>query len=184
MKKNQENASREKGQSLMEFSLSLVVLLVLLAGVVDLGRAFFTYITLRDAAQEGASYASVAEADPITDVADFCSGISDRVIITTSDLDGGVSSGPINLVAMDNAGHVSVQTHITRVDKNGVEYSYECTDTPPADICMGSAVRVTVEYDSFPMTMPFMGTIVGSQTISLNANVVDTILTPACKFEK
>jgi hypothetical protein len=50
-----------------------------------------------------------------------------------------------------------------------------------ANICMGNAVRVTVEYGSFPMTMPFMGTIIGSQTISLSANVVDSILTPACQ---
>jgi Flp pilus assembly protein TadG len=184
MKEMRENNNREKGQSLMELAISLVVLLILLAGVVDLGRAFFTYITLRDAAQEGASYAAVAEDDPITDVAGYCSAIADRVIITTSELDGGVSSGPIDLVAMDNAGNVSVETQITRVDKNGVAYSYECTDTPPADICLGSAVQVEVTYDSFPMTMPFMGTIIGSQTISLNANVIDTILTPACKFEK
>ncbi len=49
----------ERGQSMVELALSFVILLVLLAGTVDLGRAFFTWLQMRDAAQEGASYASV-----------------------------------------------------------------------------------------------------------------------------
>ena len=58
MKKDKTN-SREKGQSMVELALSITVLLVLLAGVVDLGNMFFQYMAMRDAAQEGASYASV-----------------------------------------------------------------------------------------------------------------------------
>jgi len=47
------------GQSLVEFSLILLLLLMLVAGVVDLGRLAFTVIDLRDAAQEGLSYAII-----------------------------------------------------------------------------------------------------------------------------
>ena len=47
----------------MEFSFSLVILLILLAGLVDLGRALFTYMALRDAAQEGALYGSYNPTD-------------------------------------------------------------------------------------------------------------------------
>jgi Flp pilus assembly protein TadG len=43
----------EKGQSLTEFAVSVVILLILLAGTVDAGRAFFTFMSLRDG-QEGA----------------------------------------------------------------------------------------------------------------------------------
>ena len=50
---------QERGQSFAEFSISLVILLILVAGVVDLGRAFFPYIALRDAAQEAALYGSI-----------------------------------------------------------------------------------------------------------------------------
>jgi Flp pilus assembly protein TadG len=50
---------QEKGQSLLEMAFATVVLLILLAGIVDLGRLFFTYVALRDAAQEGAVFASV-----------------------------------------------------------------------------------------------------------------------------
>ena len=53
------NPRQEKGQSLVEMAFSIIVLLILLAGIVDLGRLFFTYIALRDAAQEGAIFASI-----------------------------------------------------------------------------------------------------------------------------
>lgn len=48
----------EQGQSLTEFALSFLVLILLLAATVDLGRAFFSYIALREAAEEGAMYGS------------------------------------------------------------------------------------------------------------------------------
>ncbi|NJN43966.1 MAG: pilus assembly protein [Anaerolineae bacterium] len=49
----------EQGQSLLEMAFALVILLLLVAGIVDLGRLFFTWVAIRDAAQEGAAYASV-----------------------------------------------------------------------------------------------------------------------------
>jgi hypothetical protein len=49
----------EKGQSLVELALSLLIILTLLAGAVDLGSAFFSYVAIRDAAQEGALYGSI-----------------------------------------------------------------------------------------------------------------------------
>jgi Flp pilus assembly protein TadG len=59
MRENRNHLHGEKGQSLVELALSLTFLLLLLGGAVDLGRIFFTYIALRDAAQEGALYASI-----------------------------------------------------------------------------------------------------------------------------
>ncbi len=53
----------ERGQSLVEFSISMMVVLLLLSGVLDIGRAFYSYLALRDAAQEGASYGSIAPSD-------------------------------------------------------------------------------------------------------------------------
>lgn len=67
------------GQGLVEFALGITFMMILLAGVMDLGRAFFTYISMMDAAQEGASYGSISPLD--------VSGIRQRVRET--------SSGPI-----------------------------------------------------------------------------------------
>jgi hypothetical protein len=61
----------ERGQSLTELALTLTFILILLAGVVDLGRAFFTFMALRDSAQEGAAYGSINPTDNV--------GIENRV---------------------------------------------------------------------------------------------------------
>ena len=51
--------AHEKGQSLIEFALMVTLMLVLLAGILDLGRAYFTFLALQDAAGEGAYYGSI-----------------------------------------------------------------------------------------------------------------------------
>ena len=47
------------------------------------------------------------------------------------------------------------------------------------DACEGNEVTVNVIYD-YPISMPFIGAIIGSQQITLNASVTDTILQPVC----
>jgi hypothetical protein len=58
---------KERGQSMVEMALAFILLMALIGGIADLGRAFFVYSALRDAAQEGASYGSLfpAEDTPI-----------------------------------------------------------------------------------------------------------------------
>jgi hypothetical protein len=48
----------DRGANLIEAALVLPLLLVLLAGVADLGRAFYSYVTLTNAVREGARFAS------------------------------------------------------------------------------------------------------------------------------
>jgi uncharacterized membrane protein len=54
---------KEQGQSMVELALMFTILMALLAGTVDLGRAFFTWLALRDAAQEAASYGTIEPND-------------------------------------------------------------------------------------------------------------------------
>ena len=49
----------EKGQSLVEMALSAVLIIFLLMATIDFGYAFLYWITVRDAAQEGAVYGSL-----------------------------------------------------------------------------------------------------------------------------
>ena len=49
---------KERGQSLVELALAMPLLLLLMLGTIDIGRVFFTYIELRNAVREGASYGS------------------------------------------------------------------------------------------------------------------------------
>lgn len=54
---------RQRGQSLTELAIAFTFLMLLLAGMVDLGRAFFSLVALRDAAQEGAVYGALNPTD-------------------------------------------------------------------------------------------------------------------------
>jgi Flp pilus assembly protein TadG len=51
--------SNERGQGLVELALFLPVLVVVVMGAVDFGRAYFAYITIANAAREGAYYAAL-----------------------------------------------------------------------------------------------------------------------------
>ena len=74
----------ERGQSLVELAVSLVLLLLLLSGAVEFGMAFFQFVQLRDATQEGALYGSMNPTDT--------AGITARV--------QGASNSPINLTTL------------------------------------------------------------------------------------
>lgn len=135
---------KEKGQGLVEFAAALVILLILLAGVLDLGRAFFVFLSLRDAAQEGASYGSINPNDTTS--------IVNRV--------RGSSHDPVDLSSETD---VIVQVTVL------------------GNACAGNGVEVLVSYQSFNITTPFLGAIIGSQKIPIGAKVTDTILQPPCE---
>lgn len=153
MNKHKNGPRFERGQSMTEFALLLVILFTLLAGIVDLGRAFFAYIIIRDAAQEGAVYGSIAPKDDI-DV--MKNEVEERVKAAFTDPTDS-SNIPIDVTKLN------VQTDVLGAT---------CA-TP------GSGVRVKVDY-SLPVTMPFLGTIIGSQDMKMSATVENAILSPVC----
>lgn len=53
---------RSRGQSLVEFSLILPVLVIMVLGIVDFGVGLRSYISLTNAAREGARFAAVGNA--------------------------------------------------------------------------------------------------------------------------
>jgi hypothetical protein len=140
MTKGNPSKQKEYGQSMVELALTITLLMALLAGTVDLGRAFFTWLAMRDAAQEGASYGSIYP--------------------TRVDL--------IKERVWDNLEQVS---HDPRADFV-VTVGY--IDHP----CLGNTILINVNYPDFPLTTPFLGTILGSQTIRIRASVNDSILKP------
>lgn len=65
---------------MVEMALLLPVLLIILIGAVDLGRVFYSYITVTNAAREGARYgAANPPVDPSDPTDDHVVGIIDRV---------------------------------------------------------------------------------------------------------
>lgn len=51
-----EYRKKEKGQSLVELAIGLTIMVLLLSGIFDIGRAIFTQFALQDAAEEGLVY--------------------------------------------------------------------------------------------------------------------------------
>jgi hypothetical protein len=41
-------------------------------------------------------------------------------------------------------------------------------------------IRIDVNYPNFPIAMPFLGTVLGSQVIPIHATINDTIIIAAC----
>jgi Flp pilus assembly protein TadG len=149
MNKQLQPHKRERGQSLVEFSMGMVVLLVLLVGVTDTARVMFTYLSMRDAAQEGALFASVNPTDS--------SAIESRVR-NTSNLMSGL----------------------------GASITVTVEPTVAGKLCFGATggtshgVIVTVTYPSFPLTMPLIGAIIGSQNVGIRAAANNKIISPRC----
>ncbi|MBV6397103.1 MAG: hypothetical protein HFACDABA_02708 [Anaerolineales bacterium] len=92
----------ERGQSLVEFAISLIPILILLAGAVDFGIGLFHYTTMRDAAQEGALFGSM---NP-----DNTAGITGRVVgaagageLIDRLYDGG--NGPLEIIISYSGAH-------------------------------------------------------------------------------
>ena len=54
----------ERGSNLVEFALVAPVLVFLLIGIADVGRAFYDYISITNAVREGARYATRHPLDP------------------------------------------------------------------------------------------------------------------------
>lgn len=86
----------QRGQSLVEIAVTMPILLLVLMGILDLGRAYWTYITLSDAAAEGAAYAALYPSDTeqaIARAADSSSGLIEldpaMVTVTWGELSAG-----------------------------------------------------------------------------------------------
>lgn len=161
--KQQKNAycgdKKQSAQSLVELAISLMIILLLLLGAVEFSLALFQYVTIRDAAQEGAIYGSInpveLKPDGITKHQD---GIKYRAVAAASDVLG-------NQLTIAN---VSV---------------FPLPDSPL--LCEGltngvpNSITVKITF-AHPITFPLVGPMIGSNTINLTASVTNTILQPTC----
>ncbi len=149
----QKKLQSEKGQSLLELALVLVFLLILLAGVIDLGRMMYEYLTMRDAAQEGAGYAAVFPND--------CNHVVDRVMQNLPDNNYTVS---IDVDGIDCA--------------SAVANDYAAGKTAPDYGCAGKTVTVMIDHTT-QITMPLISAFTGT-SIPMHVAIEDRIVRPAC----
>ena len=142
--------THEKGQSLVEFAISLTFILILLAGAVYFGIGLFYYVAMRDAAQEGALYGSMNPTD--------VGGIRTRASQASGD-------GLVSDLYANGSGPLTITPSFSGAacEGNGItvtlEYDYSLNWLP-----IGAFIE------------PF----IGADHIRLRAAVTDTILTPPC----
>jgi len=142
-----------------------MLIMFILSGAVDLGRAYFALIALRDASQEGVIYGSV-HPDDVT-------AIERRVQEH--------SVNPIDFSLFTGA-DIDITWEI-----DGVVYS---EGSPPANPCAGfftngavldsNSITVKVKYN-FPFTMPLISSLFPGGTLQLAADDQHTILAPQCE---
>ena len=78
------NAPRDRGAVAVEFALLLPMLLLLLFGIIDFGRALNAQITLTQAAREGARIAALGESNVVSGTQAAATGLSPVAVTVTS----------------------------------------------------------------------------------------------------
>lgn len=145
----------EKGQSLVEFSLMGIFLVILLMGILDLGRAYFTYLAIKDAAAEGAYFASAYPQCELSGSAPGCAG-----------------SYNVNYRVKNSSPQSSLVDWSASFTTIGV--------TVPVSRTAGNQIVVTVNY-RYQMLTPLVGAIAGDQSLILSATSSATIIrVPNC----
>jgi len=139
---------KQSGQSLVELAISLMVILLLLLGAVEFSLALFQYVTIRDAAQEGAIYASIEPTDE--------DGIKYRAQAAASDV-------------------VNIDLATVAVSLNGDDYCEGTTSGTPNSITVSITFAHPI---SFPLVGPMIGSNTINLTSSVTNTILRPICDP------
>jgi hypothetical protein len=151
---------KEHGQSMVELALTITILMVLLAGTIDLGRAFFTWLAMRDAAQEGGSYASTNPSSSDLSCPRPLPTETEQICLR-------IWKPNLEQVVQDSDAVVNV----------AVNYSGpHCLSSDPT---AQGKITVLIDYTNFKLTMPFLGIFIGN-TIPIRATINDSVIAPMC----
>jgi Flp pilus assembly protein TadG len=151
MKPNKKSdKDMQSGQSLVELAISLIVLLYLLLGAVEFGIALFQYVSIRDAAQEGALYGSINPTDT--------AGMQARAIAAAADV-----------TPLTAANVTPSWNSANKCEGSTLINSILTTNTV--------TVSIVFDHDIF---LPLVGEMIGTDKITLRARVTDAILSPIC----
>jgi len=115
---------------MVELAVSLVLLLIVLAGIFDLGRAIITYFILQDAGEEGIVYGMSFPTD--------CNQIDLRIRDNIDE----------NFVTSSVIVNVGIQS-------NDMTTYIPCYSIPYAQVYAGKIMHITIT-DYFQITMPFL----------------------------
>ena len=153
---------REQGQSLVELTIALFILVLLLAGIVTIGRALLVRSELKNAAEEGIVYGTSFPKD----YAHICARI-------TNNLDPRIVSGTTSVV-------------ISVIGTPPASFTCPAPNTfaatfPTAAVCSGETMQISITND-FKISMPLIGAVIGRTNNLIPISVINSgiILRPPC----
>ena len=129
----------QRGANLVEFAVVVPLLLLLLAGIVDLGRAFYGYIVISNATREAARYGTRLP--------------NDTLAIRSKALTEITNSGAVPTVIRIESCQVPDPARVADLDGWAIQVSVQCAFDPLlpfiADFSVGSSVRMKIEGPSW-----------------------------------
>ncbi|MFN8411927.1 MAG: TadE/TadG family type IV pilus assembly protein [Anaerolineales bacterium] len=154
-KKTKRN-KKEQGQSLVELAISFPVILLLLLGTIDFGMALYSYLVIRDSAQEGALYGSFNPSNNVE-----------------------IESRARNIAPNDSDSLYFFPVKLNNKDIVKVQISTSGENCQGLTKGTVNSITVVTTYN-YPLMMPFAAQVIGSKTIHLTAKATNVILQPAC----
>lgn len=142
----------ESGQSLVEVAISLVVVLLLLSGVLDLGRVYYIYAALEDGAGEAALYLALNPQCPTSAAGPQCAD-PNNAEYRARHAGGQEVDWPTATILID-----------IPTDTNGVPV-----------YAVGEPVSVTIQY-AFTLLTPIIPRITGVNPLTLSAHASQVII--------
>jgi Flp pilus assembly protein TadG len=127
-----------KGQSMVEFAMILPLFVLFIIGIFELGRAFFAYIAITNAAREGARVVTFWPGK--TTIGDVYTAVTEEI-------------GNSPMVTEDKVNEILMQCG----SDYDVQYNVDSPTTTVADCPSEEPVRVTVTYN-FDLILNFFST--------------------------
>jgi len=148
---------KESGQSLVELAVVLGLLVFILVAVVDLGRAYFIFLALQDAAAEGAAYGAIHPS---------WHGQPDLPETNCNYVEAPLSHDDPN----------NITYRVQNESPSGmISWTDACVSVEAIFPTPGNTISVTVVYD-YQVITPLIGIFVGDDTIPVRAQAAQTIL--------
>jgi Flp pilus assembly protein TadG len=148
--------SRNDGQSLVEFALVFPIIVLLIAGFVEIGRAVFAFNTIANAARQGVRVAAVNQLNDVTEC--------DTTRPVEDPFEPHWSIRGCAITAANTLGITTANVSIGYDAPPGT--SLDCDPT----LHIGCLATVTVTYD-FTVATPFVNMLIGPFTISQSSQM-------------
>jgi Flp pilus assembly protein TadG len=148
----------ERGQSLVEMTFGFLVLMILMSGLLDIGRLYYVYVALEDSAGEAALYMSI-----------FPNGDLGTPTDTTTECGAMYESGWCRARYATNFSGTSTAV----LDWSNIDTSSSAIYVPPGG-GVGETVTVTLVYN-YDFITPFIRDVFGNN-IQLTSTAEQTIV--------